>query len=52
MEPCAAQGEDSSDILTLRDVTPERFTKLDKEFYRGKAEIVSDIFMLHIRLLI
>lgn len=40
MDLCAAEGEDSSDILSLRDVTPERFSKLDKEFYRGKAEIV------------
>ncbi|KLO17899.1 hypothetical protein SCHPADRAFT_845934 [Schizopora paradoxa] len=46
MELCAAQGEDPSDILSLRDVTPERFSKLDKEFYRGKAEINNRFHLL------
>ena len=41
IEPCPAAGEDSYDGNTNRDVTPERFLKLEKELVRGKAEVVS-----------
>lgn len=33
------------DLMSLRNVTPERFTKLEKELVRGKSEIVSYIFL-------
>ena len=41
IEPALAPGEDATDISSLRDVTPERFSKLEKELVRGKGEIVS-----------
>ena len=40
-EPSPAAGEDSYDSNANRDVTPERFSKLEKELVRGKAEVVS-----------
>jgi Ase1/PRC1/MAP65 family protein len=41
VEPSPAAGEDSYDTNANRDVTPERFLKLEKELVRGKAEVVS-----------
>jgi len=41
IEPLPAVGEDSYDANANRDVTPERFLKLEKELVRGKAEVVS-----------
>lgn len=41
VEPSPAVGEDSCDANANRDVTPERFLKLEKELVRGKAEVVS-----------
>lgn len=38
-----ALGEDESNISSLRDVTPERFSKVEKELVRGKSEVVSCI---------
>lgn len=35
LETSPVEGE------SVRDVTPERFTKLEKELVRGKGEIVS-----------
>jgi hypothetical protein len=40
LEPTLAQGEISNDPGSCRDVTPERFMKLEKELVRGKAEVV------------
>lgn len=34
----------SEDPTTTRDVTPERFSKLEKELVRGKAEVVSALY--------
>ncbi|KAF8816428.1 hypothetical protein BYT27DRAFT_7154690 [Phlegmacium glaucopus] len=39
VEPLPAVGEDSYDAHANRDVTPERFLKLEKELVRGKAEV-------------
>lgn len=41
LEPTPANGEARSDPKANRDVTPERFLKLEKELVRGKAEVVS-----------
>ena len=41
MEPPPTYGESMMETQTLRDVTPERFSKLDKEVAKGKSEIVS-----------
>ena len=41
VEPPPAAGEDRYDANANRDVTPERFSKLEKELVRGKAEVVS-----------
>ena len=41
VEPLPAAGEDPYDANANRDVTPERFSKLEKELVRGKAEVVS-----------
>ncbi|KII85376.1 hypothetical protein PLICRDRAFT_165888 [Plicaturopsis crispa FD-325 SS-3] len=38
-EPTPAQGEDPHDPTANRDVTPERFSKLEKELVRGKGEV-------------
>ncbi|EJD08479.1 uncharacterized protein FOMMEDRAFT_116908 [Fomitiporia mediterranea MF3/22] len=38
-EPPPAYGESVSEAQPLREVTPERFSKLEKELARGKAEI-------------
>lgn len=40
LEQTLAQGETSNDPAACRDVTPERFMKLEKELVRGKAEVV------------
>ena len=44
----AAQGENAADIMSLRDVTPERFSKMEKELVRGKGEIVSEVAYVYI----
>ncbi|KAF9451602.1 hypothetical protein P691DRAFT_699098 [Macrolepiota fuliginosa MF-IS2] len=38
-EPSAADGENVLDPESHRDVSPERFLKLEKELVRGKAEV-------------
>ena len=43
----AAQGENSMDAMSLRDVTSERFSKLERELSRGKTEIVRDTPQLY-----
>ena len=40
LEPISATGESESDPDACRDVTPERFSKLEKELVRGKGEVV------------
>ena len=49
IEPSLAVGENSYDANANRDVTPERFLKLEKELVRGKAEVVSasDLKLAH-----
>ncbi|THH04962.1 hypothetical protein EW145_g5143 [Phellinidium pouzarii] len=39
VELLAGFGGNGSDVLSLRDVTPERFSKIEKELVRGKSEI-------------
>lgn len=39
LEPTAAPGESDDTPGANRDVTPERFLKLEKELVRGKAEV-------------
>ncbi|THG96644.1 hypothetical protein EW026_g5225 [Hermanssonia centrifuga] len=39
LEPSAATGESEVDPSSNRDVTPERFSKLEKELVRGKGEV-------------
>lgn len=41
LEATFASGENPSDSGANRDVTPERFSKLEKELVRGKGEVVS-----------
>ena len=41
LEPTPASGEAQNDPKAHRDVTPERFLRLEKELVRGKAEMVS-----------
>ncbi|KAJ3837684.1 microtubule associated protein [Lentinula raphanica] len=51
LEPTAPVEEGTMDSTMHRDVTPERFSKLEKELARGKAEVtkrlnhLSEIFM-------
>jgi len=49
LDPLPAVGETAYDSGANRDVTPERFMKLEKELVRGKAEVVSKDFF-HIKL--
>ena len=39
-EPAPASGENPDDPSPNRDVSPERFSKLEKELVRGKGEVV------------
>ncbi len=41
LNPVPAPGEEDS-IDGWKDVTPERFNKLERELVRGKAEVVRD----------
>ena len=41
LEPSIVTGKDTNDSNGNIDVTPERFSKLEKELVRGKAEVVS-----------
>jgi len=41
MEPAVLSGEDPVDPNATKDVTPERFLRMEKELVRGKADIVS-----------
>jgi len=41
IEPTPATAESAHDSTANRDVTPERFSKLEKELVRGKGEVVS-----------
>ena len=41
VDPTPAAGENKNDPSAHRDVTPERFSRLEKELVRGKAEVVS-----------
>ena len=43
LEPTPASGDNLHDPNVNWDVTPERFSKLEKELVRGKAEVVSNI---------
>ncbi|KAJ3784520.1 microtubule associated protein [Lentinula aff. detonsa] len=51
LEPTPAFEESAFDLSIHRDVTPERFSKLEKELARGKAEVtkrlnhLADIFI-------
>jgi hypothetical protein len=41
LEPAIAIGDNPHDPNANFDVTPERFSKLEKELVRGKAEVAS-----------
>lgn len=43
VESSPAIGQNEDDPNSHRDVTPERFSKLEKELVRGKGEVVSMI---------
>lgn len=43
LEPTSAPGENPQDPDVNWDVTQERFSKLEKELVRGKAEAVRDV---------
>ena len=45
VEILPAIGEDGTDETAMKDVTPERFSKMEKELVRGKGEIVCDTTM-------
>lgn len=40
LEQTSASGDHDHDPSANRDVTPERFMRLEKELVRGKAEVV------------
>ncbi|KAI0777683.1 microtubule associated protein-domain-containing protein [Trametes elegans] len=46
LEPSPALGEDEYDSSAHRDVTPERFSRLEKELVRGKGEVVKRLNQL------
>jgi len=41
LKPKFTNAKEADARTTLRDVTPERFSKLEKELVRGKGEVVS-----------
>lgn len=43
LDPTPAAGEDEYDSLSHRDVTPDRFSRLEKELVRGKGEVVGTL---------
>lgn len=43
LDSTPAAGEDEYDSGACRDVTPERFSRLEKELVRGKGEVVSAV---------
>ncbi|KAI0826615.1 microtubule associated protein-domain-containing protein [Trametes gibbosa] len=45
-EPIYAPGEDEYDPSAHRDVTPERFSRLEKELVRGKGEVAKRLIQL------
>ena len=47
LDPTPAAGEDEYDSASHRDVTPERFSRLEKELVRGKAEVVGSSLSGH-----
>ncbi|KAJ8475251.1 hypothetical protein ONZ51_g6669 [Trametes cubensis] len=46
LEPTPASGEDEYDSSSHRDVTPERFSRLEKELVRGKGEVAKRLTQL------
>ena len=46
LEPASAAGESEIDLSSHRDVTPERFSRLEKELVRGKGEVVRNYINL------
>ncbi|KAL6303787.1 microtubule associated protein-domain-containing protein, partial [Sparassis latifolia] len=46
IEPPPASGENEEDPSAHRDVTPERFSKLEKELVRGKGEVTKRLTQL------
>lgn len=46
LDPAPAAGEDPHEPALNSDVTPERFSKLEKELVRGKAEVVRLTFLV------
>ncbi|KAH9950769.1 microtubule associated protein-domain-containing protein [Amylocystis lapponica] len=46
VEPAPALGEDEDDPSSHRDVSPERFSKLEKELVRGKGEVAKRLSQL------
>ncbi|TFY62235.1 hypothetical protein EVJ58_g3992 [Rhodofomes roseus] len=47
IEPTPALGEDAYDSASHRDVTPERFSRLEKELVRGKDEATHATIVNH-----
>jgi protein regulator of cytokinesis 1 len=48
LTPAVAIAEESDNPTALRDVMPERFSKLEKELVRGKGEVVSRSFLVYL----
>ncbi|CDO70098.1 hypothetical protein BN946_scf184806.g25 [Trametes cinnabarina] len=46
LEPVVAPGEDEYDAHAHKDVTPERFSRLEKELVRGKGEVAKRLSQL------
>jgi len=47
LDPKPAGGIDTPVSETHRDVTTERFSKLEKELVRGKGEVVCQLLFCH-----
>lgn len=48
LAPAVAATEELDSPTALRDVMPERFSKLEKELVRGKGEVVSHSFLVYL----
>jgi protein regulator of cytokinesis 1 len=48
LTPAVAASEELDSPTALKDVMPERFSKLEKELVRGKGEVVSHFSLVYL----
>jgi protein regulator of cytokinesis 1 len=51
LTPAVAASEELVSPTALKDVMPERFSKLEMKLVRGKGEVVSQFFLVYLYLI-